>query len=297
MRTCSSVVQLRLGSGYRLGLQRPTYSLLRLTAAAVKKRYAPLGTQAGWLGLRKRIYDTIGDPVIRILVVQTDLGADSESSVARLLAVSSPATARKFRHRPATVGLRNSLLGEISAGLLLERWTRDPSAVVHLDHTREGKPYFSNSGMCVSISHSGAVVAVAVAPFNVGIDVQLIRPMRGDFAERFFHQSEIGAWNLSEGGSAVIALWSCKESFAKYDGRGLTATLAEFAIIPDVSNQIPDVSNRSVVVNQRDGSSSGAATVQHHLPGYVLATCAPLDKRHGTPLVISLDQLVEELSR
>lgn len=100
--------------------------------------------------------------------------------------------------------------------------------------TEHGKPFFpALPGFCFNLSHSGERVLCAVSPSPVGCDIELSRRVDLAIARRFFHPDE-RAWLLSlpeaEREAAFFRLWTCKESFVKALGLGLSLPLDSFAV-------------------------------------------------------------------
>lgn len=83
-----------------------------------------------------------------------------------------------------------------------------------------GKPYLKGGEIYFNLSHSGNVAVCAVARSEVGIDVQVVKPVSA--------KTVSGACSKKEaafcGGDAekFCLLWSVKESVMKYFGKGLS---------------------------------------------------------------------------
>ena len=83
--------------------------------------------------------------------------------------------------------------------------------------TANGKPYFSESHIFFSISHSHGVCAVAIADHPVGVDVERIRTnYPPNMIERSLTDTERAIY---DGG--FTCLWSRKEAVAKMTGEGI----------------------------------------------------------------------------
>lgn len=83
-----------------------------------------------------------------------------------------------------------------------------------------GKPYFVNSRLRFSVSHTGSLWACVIAEQPVGFDVQEIR--RADWqrlSERFFTEAE-AEYVREHGELGFFRLWVRKEAFVKFTGRG-----------------------------------------------------------------------------
>ena len=135
-----------------------------------------------------------------------------------------------FRHEGAR---RLSL----AASLLLVRALQDEG--LHTDTialSEYGKPYLPQlPDFHFSLSHSGTMALCAVSDEEVGCDIELPRGYDPAIARRFFHPAE-QEWLFShpeaEQSGAFFRLWTCKESFVKALGLGLSLELDSFAVIP-----------------------------------------------------------------
>lgn len=92
-----------------------------------------------------------------------------------------------------------------------------------------GRPYFPDCpALFISISHAPRFTAVAVSLRPVGVDLECpsrIRDPEG-IARRFFTEDERAALPDPLTPDAVCRVWTRKEAFGKYDGRGLGETLS-----------------------------------------------------------------------
>lgn len=126
-------------------------------------------------------------------------------------------------------GLRRKMLSE-AAGI-------DPCEVKFREDT-DGKPRATNAGVWdFNVSHSGDLVAVAVARAAVGIDIEIIRPVREmeSIVARYFHPDEAGAWRALAPGlreEAFFVLWSAREAAMKCLGLGLAKGLSVTRVDP-----------------------------------------------------------------
>ena len=76
-----------------------------------------------------------------------------------------------------------------------------------------------------NLSHSGDLVAIAVAESEVGVDVERVRPMAhlDDVARHVFHPNEL-RWLARQPGTlpAFFRLWTLKEALLKAAGTGFS---------------------------------------------------------------------------
>lgn len=97
-----------------------------------------------------------------------------------------------------------------------------------------GKPVLlSPSGIHFNISHSGNWIVCAIDTSPVGIDVETIKAIDLRIAERFFQKSEYSI--LINQPKEIIQsyfykIWTLKESYIKFIGKGLFIALDSFSI-------------------------------------------------------------------
>ena len=109
---------------------------------------------------------------------------------------------------------------------------------------KRGKPYFAGNGnVHFSVSHSGALVAVAFGESPLGIDLQQHKcrgyESREDaitrhrkLASRYFHPKE-QAYLEADPWEGFFRIWTAKESFVKRSGSGIDHAFGEICILPD----------------------------------------------------------------
>jgi len=148
---------------------------------------------------------------------------------------------------------------------------RSPAQLV-LSYGRHGKPELAGSSLRFNISHSGGVALIALGQCEVGVDVELPRPRRGDdIARRFFAPGEKTRLFALEGparADAFFRLWTCKEAFLKATGEGLSRSTRSFEIEASASGArlvwargIEDASQRYSVHPLEPGDPYRAALV------------------------------------
>jgi 4'-phosphopantetheinyl transferase len=203
-----------------------------------------------------------------------------------------PSEAReRFARLNRGADVQRSLLGELLARYLIASRLMVSSKEIEFKVGPNGKPELQeNVTLHFNISHSGQWVVCAIAPVPVGIDVERIRPVKPELAERFFTTKEFNnLQTLPEEERTVkfIELWTLKESFLKAIGRGLTRNLNSFSVEPN---------GRLFKVSGEDSSND------HHLklfeidPGYRLAVCAPSVGSCESIKKIEVHQLLNEMS-
>lgn len=92
--------------------------------------------------------------------------------------------------------------------------------------TSFGKPYINCKGLSINfnISHSGNMIAIAISDSKIGIDIEVLKPIKFDLTsyDGFFTSKELKAIIESKNrNKAFFVLWTQKEAAVKYSGIGL----------------------------------------------------------------------------
>ncbi len=131
---------------------------------------------------------------------------------------------------------------EISA-LLKRRAVEDYFGKAILETTPKGKPFIREpQGYGISVSHSADVVAVVIAPCEVGIDIQERYRRNNSRLKAFFHESERSM--------DFYDLWVKKEAWGKLTGDGIFVQkgkkLDENLFFADVSAEISSFAGKDL---------------------------------------------------
>lgn len=133
-----------------------------------------------------------------------------------------------------------------------------------------GKPYLDGvKDLYFNVSHSGELAVCAIAPCEVGCDVEKIRDRKTAVARRFFAPAEYEAICSQENAEArqrlFFRFWTLKESFLKVTGEGLRLGLDSFQIIPGEKkiSVIQNVDHRAYYFKEYEAAE-----------GYCCAVCA-----------------------
>ena len=102
-----------------------------------------------------------------------------------------------------------------------------------------------NRDIYFSLSHSGNILICAVSRYNIGADCQVINikdlNICKKIAERFYSpQENLYLNNLSdEYINNFFKIWTKKESYIKYTGKGLSEGLSTFSVVRDAEASVP----------------------------------------------------------
>lgn len=142
---------------------------------------------------------------------------------------------RERRERIMRYRSRRDRLLSLAAGLLIQ--LAGKGEVLHGEH---GKPYFADGSVHFSLSHAGSCSAIAISDSEVGLDVEEISHRVDRRIARQFHPNERAYIDHAEDPlSALIEIWTRKESYVKYTGTGIAVDLSEFDVTsPPLSSMI-----------------------------------------------------------
>lgn len=151
--------------------------------------------------------------------------------------------------------------------------------------TAHGKPHLAGGGPEFNLSHSGAVVAVALATgLPVGVDVEECRPLdwtplrRNVFGDAEWHRTG----TVADPAGARFAGWARKEAAVKVTGHGLALPLSRVPVEPGTA---PD--DWTVELPEGAGRVRGRDVVT--APGHAAAVAWPAGAGPVRVLVRSAD--------
>ena len=99
-----------------------------------------------------------------------------------------------------------------------------------------GKPFLkTNPALHFNLSHSSNTIAVSVSDDPVGIDIEKLKAADFRIAQRFFTPREWSYISKSNQSSdnRFFEIWTKKEAYVKYTGKGLSIPLHSFDVMED----------------------------------------------------------------
>lgn len=125
--------------------------------------------------------------------------------------------------------------------ILLGRYLGLPPVLVAFTKNRYGKPdlapALATSKIRFNMSHTSRMALLAVAvDLTVGVDVEELRPIEAEIAERYFSERERAALGKLEGAQWLDGFYKCwtrKEAILKAEGIGLNVNLETFEVTSD----------------------------------------------------------------
>ncbi len=124
------------------------------------------------------------------------------------------------------------IAGRAQLRRILAAYLRQPPEWVHFRYGVSGKPAVSEP-LAFNLSHSGGFAALAVARFELGVDIECIRPIEEEVAERFFAADEVTRLRSLPQEQQIEAFFTCwtrKEAYVKALGDGLLLALDSFSV-------------------------------------------------------------------
>jgi 4'-phosphopantetheinyl transferase len=224
--------------------------------------------------------------MIQVFVLQLEEAQYNSEFQDTLLQYLPEAGKLRVKDRLNNSSKLQTVAGELLARYSVGHYLCNPHQEINLQFGEKGKPHIGNlENAHFNISHSGHYVVCAVAPAEIGIDVERIRKVNLRIAERFFSPSEIDdlmACDEENRMQYFITLWTIKESYLKAIGRGLTQHLNSFTIVRN--------NNSYLLTGNEEAEEYGIETLQLNHE-YIMAVCAhlpysPFDIRHVTLIEI-----------
>ena len=133
--------------------------------------------------------------------------------------------------------LQRSLLGEAMCRAILAKVLDQVPSTIELVKSEKGKPYLKDhNNIHFNLSHSGNWVVMVLHDKPVGVDVENVREVDYRIAQRFFSKEEYAELDLLEGLAKrrlFFRLWTLKESYLKFLGKGLTKSLGSFTVFEE----------------------------------------------------------------
>ena len=172
-------------------------------------------------------------------VCQSDSLSDYEYNVLFSMASAQRKdTARKFLRREDAC---RSIVAEALVRYAIKIAAGLRTDTICFIYNEYGKPRISGHGLHFNTAHSGEWVICGIDKNEIGVDIEIHRPIDPGIANRFFSKTEIDQLNAPMADESRIKMffdiWSLKESYIKAIGKGLSCPLDIFACLPSMKNE------------------------------------------------------------
>ncbi len=151
----------------------------------------------------------------------------SETETDRLQNVLASDELRRADRFRVAAAARRFIGARAALRMILGRVTGAKPAELEFRFGENGKPRLVDDALCFNASDSGDYVVVALAPSEVGVDIELVRTLRRHdrLARRVCTDREldvIAQAPEAERDNLLLRLWTCKEAALKAVGIGLS---------------------------------------------------------------------------
>ena len=147
-----------------------------------------------------------------------------------------------------------SLYGDILVRFEIIKQLGIANSDIKFTLNKYGKPYIEGyNNLFFNISHSEDWVICAISDEEVGVDIEKIEKAPVEVAEHYFHSREyklIRSKASEEVDEYFYKMWTLKESYIKWIGKGLSKQLDSFSINEDINNEFYIEENKELRLNQ-----------------------------------------------
>jgi 4'-phosphopantetheinyl transferase len=157
----------------------------------------------------------------------------TQSDLTWLLAVLTSAEADRAARFHHDADQRKSIVGRAVLRHLLSRHFGVEPQAFRFELRENGKPFLPQSDIHFNVSHSGEVVAIALAANEVGVDIEAKHriPEIAAIAARFFSKDEAERVGVATNATdEFFRIWTMKEAVVKAGGQGLGLPLDYFTV-------------------------------------------------------------------
>lgn len=171
--------------------------------------------------------------MVRIIVQNINTFSDGEyESFRQMISKDKLERIDRFKH---SCDYKRSLLADVISRKMTESETGIPSKQLDISVDEFGKPFVKNAeNIFFNVSHAGDYVACIISDKPCGIDIEEVNGQAHiDIAKRFFNEEEYNyLLTLPEENqsSAFFELWTAKEAYTKYLGKGIVIGLDTFIL-------------------------------------------------------------------
>jgi 4'-phosphopantetheinyl transferase len=152
---------------------------------------------------------------------------------------------------------KRTLYGDIFIRHLITQNFRLSNDELIFSYNNFGKPFLLNyPNYHYNISHSGNWVVCATSYSSIGIDIEEIKPITLDMAKRFFSSHEYKVLFQKSSNKQLdyfYKIWTLKECYIKYIGKGLSIPLDSFSFkIANNNIGLIGIQSRNLFFNSYD---------------------------------------------
>ncbi|AIS52126.1 4'-phosphopantetheinyl transferase Sfp [Thermoanaerobacter kivui] len=206
----------------------------------------------------------------------------------RLLEFVSPARRKEIKQFSLRAERIRKLVGQLLLQFVLQNKKKIFLCPLQFIRNDWGKPSIAGlEGVHFNISHSYDCVVCGISLLPIGIDVEKVREINTNIANRFFSTEEIEYVNMKNGNERLerfFQIWTRKESYVKAVGKGLMIPLNSFNITPVKVSQLYDQNGFIYYIKD-----------YHLKDGYKLAICSQSNEFFDDVEFITIREILDGL--
>lgn len=165
----------------------------------------------------------------------------------RILCLVSEQKQRKVLSYYKDIDRKLSLYSEVVVRLIACKILGIRNNEIKFGKGKFGKPFINNfKSFYFNVSHTQNAISVVFLDTEVGVDIEMVRSDEYNIAKRFFTASEFNyIYNDNIGKEKrFFEIWTKKEAYVKYVGKGLTIPLNSFSVVngdPDLEFYVTEI--------------------------------------------------------
>ncbi|MBE6130500.1 MAG: 4'-phosphopantetheinyl transferase superfamily protein [Erysipelotrichaceae bacterium] len=104
-------------------------------------------------------------------------------------------------------------------------------------YNESGKPYLKDKNLYFSLSHSNGIVALTVSKEEIGLDIELIKPIKESVAKRIMNENEYCIYSSLDKNKKITyfyEVWTSKEAYVKKLGTSISLNPSNIEIDEDI---------------------------------------------------------------
>ena len=232
------------------------------------------------------IFKAAGDENIKNLIylskINPELPQDKFNALLQNISKENRERCQRFRFKEDAL---RTLYGELMVRYVLGCRFSLKNEDIEFSRNAARKPFIKDCPIHFNISHAGDFVVCAFSEQEIGIDIEKIKDIDLDIAQRFFHQQEYDDLLAQQKPAQLdyfYSLWTLKESYLKWLGTGLSTPLDSFCF------NIADMKITCVDKNRKETPFFK----QFYVEGYKLSVCSMVNDFPDKVEDISIEKMV-----
>ncbi|MBQ4570665.1 MAG: 4'-phosphopantetheinyl transferase superfamily protein [Bacilli bacterium] len=104
-------------------------------------------------------------------------------------------------------------------------------------YNESGKPYLKDDNLYFSLSHSNGIVALTVSKEEIGLDIELIKPIKESVVKRIMNDREYNIYSSLDKNKKITyfyEVWTSKEAYVKKLGTTISLNPSNIEIDEDI---------------------------------------------------------------